>query len=97
MNLFKTTYKTIIIRLFEVKCIEDFAILYDNFNYDFEETYRMFDMLGLDKSIIESSNIRNIGNMDIYIKTVGENNLMLEDFINLNREKYCEIMKKIGQ
>jgi len=97
MNLFKTTYKTIIIRLYEIKCIEDFALLHDNFSYDFEEASSKFNALGLDRSIIEPSNTKSVGNIENYIKTVEEKKLMLEDFINLNKEKYYEIMKKIGE
>jgi len=46
MSLFKTTYKTIIIRLFEIGCIDDFSVLYENFANDITAVTANFDKLG---------------------------------------------------
>lgn len=95
MNLFKTTYKTIIIRLYEIGCIEDFSVLYENFSNDIKEIAVNFNRLGLDKSIIEPSHVTSVGNLEKYIKNAAESGTILEDFIDLNRDKYYEIMEKI--
>lgn len=83
MNIFKTTYKTIIIRLYEIGCIEDFTTLIDNFNIN--DISKHFHKLGLDKSMIEASNAKLISNLDFYIKQAEEKGTMLEDFIDLNK------------
>jgi len=94
MNLFKTTYKTILIRLYEIGCIEDFSVLYENFNNS-DDMYSSFDKHGLDKSIIEPSRTISIGKLDHYIKIAEETGSMLEDFIDLNKKQYYEIMEEI--
>lgn len=95
MNLFKTTYKTILIRLFEVGCIEDFQVLFDNFNNGMQEIQENFIKLGLDQSIIQPSNATSIGKIDYYIKMVEDKETMLEDILQLNTKRYYEIIKEI--
>lgn len=97
MNIFKTTYKTILIRLYEIGCIEDFTILIDNFNFNINDISEHFGKLGLDKSMIEASNAKLVSNLDFYMKQAEEKGTMLEDFIDLNKTRYHEIIDKFSR
>lgn len=96
MNIFKTTYKTIIIRLYEIGCIDDFKILLNNFNFNMNDISSHFEKLGLDKSMIEASNAKMVNNLDSYIMLAEEKGTMLEDFIDLNKARYYEIIEKFN-
>lgn len=95
MSLFRTTYKTILIRLFEIGCITDFTILYENFNADKQMIYDYFSKIGLDKSIIEPSRVQSVGNLKIYIENTEQKGTMLQDMVDQNKKYYKEILKKL--
>jgi Zn-dependent peptidase ImmA (M78 family) len=96
MNLFKVTYKTILIRLYEIRCIEDFDILYQYFiKYSKHEIYDEFKKNRLDTGILEANNTISICNLEKYIEYARENNAMLEDLININEKEYIRLMSEI--
>lgn len=95
MSIFRTTYKTILIRLFEIGCIADFTVLYENFNVDKKTIYDYFSNIGLDKSIIEPSRVQVVGNLKMYIENTQQNGTMLQDIVDQNNKHYKEIMKKL--
>ncbi|WDV45724.1 hypothetical protein PV797_19860 [Clostridiaceae bacterium M8S5] len=96
MMLYKTTYHTILIRLFEIKCIERFDILEDCFkDFDNKRIHNEFKEIGLDTCILESSNTKSMGNLKLYVEQSRNNNNLLEDFININISEYNNILKEL--
>lgn len=96
IDLYKVPKKTILIRLYEIGCI-DFDFLFDNFETDIENIRRIFDKLGLDKSCLEPSQVSSGYNIEKMVKNAADESLLLEDFIKENLKNYNKILKNLKE
>jgi len=96
IDLYKLPKKTILIRLFELKCIK-FDELYNNFNNDIENLKEKFNKLGLDSSILEPSNVIKIDDMCEEFKNARETGSMPESFLDQNESYYKKLFESLGR
>lgn len=95
IDLYKVPRKTILIRLYEIECI-DFEELYDNFDKkDIEKMKLTFESLGLDKSCLEPSKAIKIYDLDKDIDVAKDNNTMPDSFIESNKMYFESIINKL--
>lgn len=97
IDLYKVPKKTILIRLYELECIEDFEQLYINFNNDLEKLKEIFISHGLDISTLEPSNAKKLGNISEAFQEAKELNSMLESFIEQNMAYVDQQLKQLGK
>lgn len=94
IDLYKVPKKTILIRLYELKCIS-FNELYDNFSNDVDSLKSNFERLGLDCSILEPSNVVKFDDIDEEFKKARETGSMLESFLDQNESYYKKLFKSL--
>lgn len=94
IDLYKVPKKSILIRLHELGCI-DFDTLYENFHNDIDSLKKQFISLGLDTSILESSNAIKLDNIHEEFKKAEDTGAMLETFLIQNKEYYKVLENKL--
>ncbi|MRY42658.1 ImmA/IrrE family metallo-endopeptidase [Clostridium beijerinckii] len=94
IDLYKVPKKTILIRLYELNCI-NFDDLYNNFDNDVDILKIRFTQLGLDCSILEPSNVIKFDDIDGEFKKARETGSMLESFLDQNESYYKKLFKSL--
>lgn len=94
IDLYKVPKKTILLRLYEINCI-DFDMLYKNFETNISEMKNMFKKLGLDKSCLEPSGVVKIYDLEQEIAICRKNKTILDNVIDSNEKYFKEILNEI--
>lgn len=94
IDLYKVPKKTILIRLFELGCI-NFDELYSNFNNDIDDLKEKFTRLGLDISILEPSNVVKFDDINEEFNKARETGSMLESFLDQNELYYKKLRSSL--
>ena len=94
IDLYKVPKKTILIRLFELGCI-NFDELYSNFNNDIDDLKEKFTKLGLDIAILEPSNVVKFDDINEEFNKARETGSMLESFLDQNELYYKKLRSSL--
>lgn len=94
IDLYKVPKKTILIRLFELGCI-NFDELYNNFNNDIDDLKEKFNKLGLDISILEPSNVVKFDDINEEFNKARDTGSMLESFLDQNELYYKKLLNSL--
>ncbi len=98
IDLFQVPTKTLLIRLYELGCINNSDDILSYIDSDDDiSLLPIFEKLGLDSSIIEPSKVIKFSNIEQEFSYAQENQTMLETFIEENKIAYIKLLQTLKE